>query len=490
MGIDINVKNMFDKTIAKLQEKSSANGAVIAVLNDKVVYRKDFGVKSFETNVPFDLREGIPFFYNQRSLLALTIELMAERKMVRMSDPLSKFFPELKNGDKVKVRHLVKSTDNIEDFVFCRLLPKVKETPGYENFSEAERYKSDSDITTRKYSFKEMMSVLGEDKLEAEPGSNLYFSFTSTVIMSELINRITGKEFTDYIDFLIFNPLGIFPNRRYNSDIDSYTSNGFENRIKTSVSENHADIVVISIDDMVKFAVALKNGNIVKSSTLTRMKLGKFGSGSGLYSMGDTLYFSLSLGYFDTSIAIHQASNYLEIQLYSYWGDHIFENGNYFWMSGPLHKKLASLYLRPTNPKLVRFNRKTRDRVFDIQLAKGQHNFISDIYHCVTYAYGLPEDKLYFLVDLNETIGFVGLVIDKKNKIYHISAVMIDETHQGKGYGKILINLACDILRENGAKRIEIGVVSKNVVAYKTYRSAGFTDKEVSAHFTLLERNL
>ncbi|NOU65374.1 GNAT family N-acetyltransferase [Paenibacillus sp. LMG 31461] len=58
---------------------------------------------------------------------------------------------------------------------------------------------------------------------------------------------------------------------------------------------------------------------------------------------------------------------------------------------------------------------------------------------------------------------------------------MIDENHQGNGYGKAAMKMLIDLMRQNGCKRLMIGHRPDNLIAGSLYESLGFqkTSEEI-----------
>ena len=90
----------------------------------------------------------------------------------------------------------------------------------------------------------------------------------------------------------------------------------------------------------------------------------------------------------------------------------------------------------------------------------------------------------------NEIIGhFLMRFIDKNNKILRIGFVIINNTKQGKGYGKKMISLALkyafEVLKAN---KVTLGVFENNLAAYLCYKSLGF--KEVKENMNYYEKKV
>ncbi|RBW68475.1 GNAT family N-acetyltransferase [Bacillus taeanensis] len=122
----------------------------------------------------------------------------------------------------------------------------------------------------------------------------------------------------------------------------------------------------------------------------------------------------------------------------------------------------------------IRVNKKIEiDKMIDIWY-KGSliaHNFIDKDYWKSqrsemkeTY---FPMSENYVICNKKEVVGFISMVDN------YLAALFIDTNHQGKGYGKELLNF----IKERRTN-IQLKVYKKNDEAVKFYLRSGFIKKE------------
>ena len=70
---------------------------------------------------------------------------------------------------------------------------------------------------------------------------------------------------------------------------------------------------------------------------------------------------------------------------------------------------------------------------------------------------------------------------DPDDGVYYVNRLMIDEKHQGNGYGRRALAMIVDELRDAGVETLDILHRPDNERAIKIYRSLGFelTDAKV-----------
>ncbi|TFE02093.1 GNAT family N-acetyltransferase [Jeotgalibacillus salarius] len=97
-----------------------------------------------------------------------------------------------------------------------------------------------------------------------------------------------------------------------------------------------------------------------------------------------------------------------------------------------------------------------------------QLNFLPDGFH----AQGIYAD--------NEMVGFTLYGIDEEDGEYWMYRMMIDEKHQGKGYGKAAIHLVIDDIRQRKEERhktLTLSYEPENTFARDLYTKMGFEEQ-------------
>ncbi|WP_338042426.1 GNAT family N-acetyltransferase [Paenibacillus alba] len=100
-----------------------------------------------------------------------------------------------------------------------------------------------------------------------------------------------------------------------------------------------------------------------------------------------------------------------------------------------------------------------------------------------------PAPVVYWIAESKYVDGFelraiyserllVGFIVFCKNPDedgnHWIPALMIDENHQGNGYGKTAMKMLIELMGQNGCKRLMIGHRPNNLIAGSLYESLGF----------------
>ena len=135
--------------------------------------------------------------------------------------------------------------------------------------------------TARKdYARREILDLVAKEPLEFAPGEKWSYCNTGYFLLGMVIEKVTGKEYGDFLDERIFKPLGMTQTRANDlraiipDRAQGYEWDGKELRNGEYVSPTQpfaAGMLVSSVNDLIKWDAALADGRLLKPSTLEQM---------------------------------------------------------------------------------------------------------------------------------------------------------------------------------------------------------------------------
>ncbi len=176
-----------DKVMNKAVEDSVFPGGVVTVLKDGVVaYCKGFGYQTYDKLVP-DTKQDVFDMASLTKVIATTSSIMKlyENGKLSLDDPVSKYFPEFKEGEKAKIdlKELLTHTSGLPP---DNLLTK-KNTKSPQIF---------------------MQDVL-DTPLINPPGSKYVYSDLNFILLGAIVEKVSGMPLDRYAERNIFAPLGM-----------------------------------------------------------------------------------------------------------------------------------------------------------------------------------------------------------------------------------------------------------------------------------------
>lgn len=123
-----------------------------------------------------------------KPMTAAGVMVLADRGALTLSDPANKFLPEL-TGDgreNITVEHLLTHTSGLPD-----QLP------------------NNSELRAAHAPLSEFVAGAVQQPLKFEPGTDYSYQSMGILLAAEIVQRITGQEFRDFLKAEVFQPLGM-----------------------------------------------------------------------------------------------------------------------------------------------------------------------------------------------------------------------------------------------------------------------------------------
>jgi diamine N-acetyltransferase len=125
-----------------------------------------------------------------------------------------------------------------------------------------------------------------------------------------------------------------------------------------------------------------------------------------------------------------------------------------------------------------------------LQVGPEQREFVSSNLLCIAEAQFYPGWGAYAVYNGDQMVGFTMYEDDEEQDEWWISALMIAAEHQGKGYGKAVVQALLELLRQKGCREIWVGYAKDNKVAKCLYARLGFTEAGLDEEGDMIARLL
>ena len=256
-GIQDSLSKTIDTYLEANQDDNSPGFSIIIRKDGVVVYSGNRGVANKLTATTITNDTGFRLGSVSKSFTAIAVMQLFEQGLLNLDDKLLSYIPELSTSwQDITIHHLLSHQSGIPDFLNDPMdnLQKI----GLTNQG--------------------LISFLADNsELEFTPGSEGDYSNTGHVLLAEIVSRISGISFSEYMNAFIFEPLGMN---------NSYINN--ENlTIRDGDAINFADrdtyfgiqlftygtmAQVSSANDLSLFAQAMMNDELITEETYTLMR--------------------------------------------------------------------------------------------------------------------------------------------------------------------------------------------------------------------------
>lgn len=163
------------------------NGCVLVAKDNKIIYQKAFGFKDFENRFLLDNNSSFELGTMTEQFTAAAVLLLQDAGKLNLSDPITKYLANLPYPE-VTIQHLLTHTSGLPDYYEVM---KGKWT---------ERKLANND---------DLIYYLSVSKVPLlfKPGEKYQMCFTNFPIIASIIEKASGKTYTEYMEQNIFRPL-------------------------------------------------------------------------------------------------------------------------------------------------------------------------------------------------------------------------------------------------------------------------------------------
>lgn len=265
-----------DALFKKWSGDLTPGAAVMVIQNGKVVHRKGYGravLKEGTTaSTPIIHDTNFRLASLSKQFTAMAIMILAERGMLSYDDHLSKFFPQFSpEAGMITIRQLLRHTSGLPDH------EKLFLEEGKISYNWPRSARIPPDIYEP--SSGDALEILTRQKqLNFSPDTKFEYSNSGYVVLGELIHKVSGQCYGQFLKKEIFKKLGM-----HNTVVSDGKDLSVPNLAKsyTQKSGIYCDIdytplnrivgddgVFSSLDDLEKWIRALKSEKLVTSKTL------------------------------------------------------------------------------------------------------------------------------------------------------------------------------------------------------------------------------
>ncbi len=252
---DTGLEQRLNETLSRFTAQDAPGVAVGVVLHGELVYAKGFGMANIEQGSPITPKSPFYIASASKQFTAACAALLVERGQLRLSDDVRTHLPELPDyGHKITVDHLIHHTSGVREW--SSLILFRGEDPRYE------QHISQDDV---------FRLLCRQNQLNSDPGSEYRYSSGGYVLLTAILERVSGRSLREFSREEIFEPLGMDQTRFEDNyaellpgRVDSYrrTSNGqYERFLK------HFDVygdggLVTTVGDMAKWDANFRSQRI------------------------------------------------------------------------------------------------------------------------------------------------------------------------------------------------------------------------------------
>lgn len=255
-----------------LDQNRKFMGTVAVAENGKTVYSNAFGYADVENNIKNTPETRFRIGSITKTFTSVLVMKAVEENKLKLDEKLSKYFPQIKNADKITLEHLLNHRSGIHN---------VTALPDYLTWN------------SKAITPKDMVAKITAAGSDFEPGKSMSYSNSNYILLSYILETAYQKTYAKLLEEKITKPLGL-NNTYFGKAIDPANKEAYsyvfaENFVKDAETDmsvpTGAGAVVSTTGDLLKFANALFGGKVVSAASLEKMMKMTDGYGYGLFSV-------------------------------------------------------------------------------------------------------------------------------------------------------------------------------------------------------------
>ena len=232
--------------------------SIAVVKNGKVVIEKSYGVENVRTNKPADAHTLYEIASLGKPFVAVATLKLVESGRIRLEDPVSKYLADTpKTWKTITIQNLLSHTSGIKD-VLSDIPAPADKTEGDEEEQKTQRTAD------------EFYHRAASQPLNFKPGAKYGYSHTNYIILGMILSARSARSVEKLLQDEIFTPLQMSDTQSKLMITEAKNRATGYRYVNGKLTESDAEtggfadqFLSSSIDDLVKWAVALDTGAVL-----------------------------------------------------------------------------------------------------------------------------------------------------------------------------------------------------------------------------------
>ncbi len=240
------------------------SGTILVAHNNKIIEKRAYGLSSIEFNVKNNLETKFNIASITKMFTSVATLQLYEQEKLKLNVPIGKYLPNYPNKlvrNSVTIHQLLSHTSGLNNFYIAD-----------EDKMKNLEYKKTSDF----------VQLFVNDTLLSKPGTKYNYSASGFVILGLIIEKVSGKNYYDYIKDAILKPAEMLNTSELEVDsivsnkASGYTSMFGENKILKKndyylTKASPGGFYYSTVTDLFNFSKALRNYKLLKKVTTELM---------------------------------------------------------------------------------------------------------------------------------------------------------------------------------------------------------------------------
>ena len=195
-----------DSVVSSWYTNNEFNGNILIAEKGNIIFNKSYGKANEETGEMLNENSQFELASMSKQFTATAIMILKERNQLSLDDPITIYFPELVNYNKVTIKNL------------------LNHTGGLQHFEEKYYEIKDKNLTINN---EDVINFLKVTYPLFETNSQFEYCNTGYLLLGQIIEKVSGKKLNEFLSENIFEKLGMSRTKIVNGNIDFKMINNY-----------------------------------------------------------------------------------------------------------------------------------------------------------------------------------------------------------------------------------------------------------------------
>lgn len=187
--IDPAIKAQLDATVEAHFNAEAPGGVVLVAKGDQVLYERALGLADVAANKPLTTSSQLRIGSVTKQFTGVAILQLADQGRLKLTDEIQRYVDLPKKEHAITIEHL------------------VTHTSGIPNFTDLPLYNADA--YSKEVTLPDLITYFKDLPLEFEPGTQWSYSNSGYILLTAIVEKVSGKTWTEYVTDHLLRPAGM-----------------------------------------------------------------------------------------------------------------------------------------------------------------------------------------------------------------------------------------------------------------------------------------
>lgn len=180
-------RSKIDKFFDAIEENDKGMGSVSVFKDGKEMYHRSYGYADIANNQKANAETKYRIGSISKTFTATAVMKLIEESKLSLSTPLSEYYPQITNADKITIKHLLQHRSGIFNFTNDDLMS----------------------WNTQPHSKEQLLNRIIAGGINFEPNAQFEYSNSNYALLAFIMEDIVGKNYPELINEMIIKPCGL-----------------------------------------------------------------------------------------------------------------------------------------------------------------------------------------------------------------------------------------------------------------------------------------